>query len=129
MIFMYCKRDMNKESFFLGCHAMVKDKLSRQDRFRARFVRLVGRWKNAQIVESSASRIVEHPAYLEIVSMGEKVLPLILDDIATTGQRHWAWALRAITHENPVSVEASGRLAAQNEAWLKWGREKNLVSV
>lgn len=94
---------------------------------RGRFERLVRQWKSDLAVESSATRITSHPAYLEVMKMGKRVVPLILADISTHGTRHWGWALQCLTGVNPVSSEDIGRLARQNMHWLAWGRSQGLL--
>ena len=40
--------------------------------------------------------------------------------------KHWLWALKAITGEDPAGSKASMKTAA--EAWLKWGQEQGLLA-
>jgi hypothetical protein len=58
--------------------------------------------------------------------MGSAAIPLIFEDM-TKGGRHWSTALRTITGETAFGPELSGKLAAQNEAWLRWGRDKGFI--
>ena len=71
---------------------------------------------------SSHSAIVSHPAFREIVSLGEPVVPLMLRDLAER-PRLWVWALPEITGADPVPPGDGGRISKMSEAWLPWGRE------
>lgn len=48
-----------------------------------------------------------HPAYQQIIGMGEKALPLILRDLRDRPTGHWFWALNAITGEEPTLGESA----------------------
>jgi hypothetical protein len=93
---------------------------------RVKFQRLVLRWRADCALESSASRIISHPAYLKIIEMGTFVVPLILAEIRDGG-RHWSFALRMITGFSPVTASDSGNMARQSERWLEWGRLRGLI--
>jgi hypothetical protein len=66
---------------------------------------------------------VNHPAFREIVSLGEAVVPLMLADLERR-PRLWVWALPEITRENPVPAADQGYIARMSDAWLRWGRAK-----
>lgn len=91
-----------------------------------RFQQLVDRWLEDTINMSSIAARVAHPAYLEIIGMGEKVVPLLLSELEKRPS-HWFPALTAITRENPIPEEARGRFKEMTEAWLEWGRENNYI--
>jgi hypothetical protein len=67
-----------------------------------------------------------HPSHLKIIGMGEKVLPLILRE-AQKRSGHWFVALNAISPENPVKPEDETSLERVANAWLEWGKERDLV--
>ena len=75
---------------------------------------------------SSTDQITEHPAHQEIVSMGEPVVPLILERMKSQGG-HWFHALRDITGADPVSLEDRGNVPAMQESWLDWGEQNGFV--
>ena len=87
------------------------------------FRRLESVWFADTRFLSSTTKIVEHPAYREIIQMGEKVVPLMLRDLYER-PRLWVWALAEITGEDPVPAEDQGNIARMSEAWLEWGRRK-----
>jgi hypothetical protein len=87
-----------------------------------RFRCLQAKWMAEVGHLSSYTAIVKHPAFREIVSMGEAVVPLMLRDLAERPQL-WVWALPEITGADPVSPGDGGKIAKMSAAWLRWGRE------
>lgn len=88
----------------------------------ARFQQLAFEWKSATAGLSSPRAIMEHPAYPQIIAMGEPVLPLIFQDLQDNGG-WWYPALRTLTGANPVPESAKGKPELNAAAWLRWGRE------
>ena len=74
---------------------------------------------------SSVREVVLHPAYLQIVGMGPRAVPLILRELEHE-PGHWFWALRAITQVDPVIPENRGKIAQMAQDWLKWARESGI---
>ena len=70
---------------------------------------------------SDAHKIIEHPAFQEIIGMGQAVVPLMLRDLEER-PRLWVWALPMITGTDPVPPTDAGNIAKMSEAWLRWGR-------
>ena len=87
-----------------------------------KFRRLATTWRDETAYVSSSTQMFAHPAYQEIIRMGEPVVPLLLQDLEQDPD-HWFHALRVITGANPVSAEESGNLDKMTAAWLRWGRE------
>jgi hypothetical protein len=87
-----------------------------------KFQRLAMAWHQAVAHHSSSSIRDSHPAYQQIIGMGQPVVPLLLRDLETN-RRHWFEALQAITGANPVPDADRGRIPRMVEAWLHWGRE------
>jgi hypothetical protein len=87
-----------------------------------RFRRLEAKWATETGHLSSYTAITRHPAFREIVSLGEAVIPLMLRDLE---QRPgpWVWALAEITGADPAPLGDAGKIAKMSEAWLCWGRE------
>jgi hypothetical protein len=65
-----------------------------------KFQRLAAKWRAETGHFSSTSQMVNHPAYQEIIAMGQDVLPLLLRDLAKEPDL-WFAALRAITGAQP----------------------------
>jgi len=87
-----------------------------------RFDRLAAIWKSETRFLSSTTKMAEHPAYQEIMTMGDEVVPFILRELETEPD-HWFKALRAITGAEPVVAADAGNVPKMAKAWLSWGRE------
>jgi hypothetical protein len=85
----------------------------------------VEQWKTERGARSSITEAAMMPAYQEIIGMGSKAVPLILEQIRSEGDEpdQWFWALRAITGENPVKPEDQGNFQKMAEAWLQWSQQ------
>ncbi len=92
-----------------------------------RFLTLQKEWEDNTAYLSSMTKIVMHPAYQQIIGMGQVAIPLILSEMKKKPD-HWFWALRSITGEDPVLREHRGRLKQMTEDWLKWGRENGYIA-
>jgi hypothetical protein len=96
-----------------------------------RFRRHEAQWTADTLVLSDPGRIMGHPAMRAIIAIGAFVVPLILRDLQDRPSL-LVWALPEITSENLTPPRKEGgflkwNVAAQIEAWLRWGREKCLV--
>ena len=87
-----------------------------------RFRRLEALWRAETGHLSSSSKIIDHPAYREIIRMGQTVVPFMLRDLEQQPQL-WVWALPEITGEDPVLVEDRGDIVKMTTAWLRWAKE------
>ncbi len=87
---------------------------------------LAEKWKSETMHHSVMSNIVLHRSYQEIIGLGRDALPLILKKLSIE-PNHWFWALRAISGEDPVATGDIGKFDAMRNAWLKWGRNRNLI--
>lgn len=58
------------------------------ERLRIEFEELVLTWSSGTAHLSSPTKLVEHPAYRQIIGLGLDVLPLLLRDLAESG-RFW----------------------------------------
>jgi hypothetical protein len=86
-----------------------------------RFRDLEATWTAATGYLSSYTEIVNHPAFREIIRLGEAVVPLMLRDLEER-PRLWVWALPEITGTDPVPAGQGGNIGKMTEAWLHWGR-------
>ena len=93
---------------------------------RVAFEELVLSWFTGTAHLSSPTKLVEHPAYRQIIGLGPAVLPLMLRDLSET-RNFWFPALNAITGENPVPDDAAGDVERMTEAWIRWGRANGLI--
>lgn len=84
---------------------------------------LKAEWEADTALLSSTTEMALHPAYQQIIGMGNVVIPLILGELKEK-PGHWFWALKAITGEDPVLPSQRGRIKEMTKMWLCWGREK-----
>ena len=93
-----------------------------------RFAVLADRWvRETTSASSDYEHLIAHPAYLSIVAMGWEAVPFILERLEAAPD-HWGAALAAITGDDPVGPDAAGDVYAIADAWLVWGRARNLVT-
>jgi hypothetical protein len=92
-----------------------------------RFQALREEWLAKRGATSSINDMSMLQPYQEIIGMGEKVVPFILAQLRQEGDRpdQWFWALRAITHENPIVPGDQGDFRAMAKAWIEWGAKKD----
>jgi hypothetical protein len=84
-----------------------------------RFRRLETLWTTETGHLSSTTKIVNHPAFQEILTLGPPVIPLMLRDLEAR-PRLWVWALPRISGVDPISESDSGNIAKMSQAWLRW---------
>jgi hypothetical protein len=83
------------------------------------FGELAAQWKHGRDKYDSGTKMFVHPAYQAIIGMGERVLPLIFEELHRELD-HWFWALRAITRADPIPAKDVGDLEAMRRYWLAW---------
>ena len=88
-----------------------------------RVERLLRRWRAETAVLSSSAQITGHPAYQELVSLGEAALPFLFRDMEHTLDGHLSKALAVITGSQPIPPEQRGQIRKIAETWLIWARE------
>jgi len=84
------------------------------------------KWREARAVMSSPSDMAALSDYLRIIGMGERAIPLMLEDLRKRAD-HWFIALHAITGVSPVPAEDRGRLDKMAEAWIAWGEQNGYL--
>ncbi len=117
-----------KDSLIRITSTPVKDE-SRKTRINSRqkFDAFSRQWHEETFVLSSTTEICSHNAYLEIINMGDEVLPFILEDLKKSPD-HWFSALRSITGSDPVLPEQRGRMKQMTKAWIDWGFENGYLN-
>ena len=76
------------------------------------------RWERETVFLSNSTKVAEHPAYQEIIKMGQPAVPLRMK----SSGGHWLEALHQITGAAPVDPKDRGDIAAMQKAWLDWGK-------
>jgi hypothetical protein len=88
-----------------------------------RFAELAAAWKAERGHSSSITKLCAHPAYQQIIGMGEQAVPLLLRELEREPD-HWFWALKVITGVNPVPRESRAKIKEMARQWVKWGHEQ-----
>ncbi|MCP2728333.1 hypothetical protein [Limnofasciculus baicalensis] len=88
-----------------------------------KFYTLASQWQSEVEGISSTAQMSQHPAYQEIISMGTKIVPLLLSELKQN-PLYWLSALREITGSNPIKPEQRGRVKQMADAWLEWGKNQ-----
>lgn len=70
---------------------------------------------------------MEHPAYREIIGMGETAVVFILEDFRKGNIHRLFAALRRITGVNPVSPIYRGDAESMAGEWIRWGIHEGLI--
>jgi hypothetical protein len=106
---------------------MPEEQKKEQDEEK-RFLDLFDQWKSGTWFMSSASDIIAHPACQEIIAMGEKMIPNMLNLLVyTTRYNTLVWILFEITGENPVKPKHIGSIKNMAKDWIEWGKNKGLI--
>ena len=90
------------------------------------FKRLASEWRRDTAVLSSVPDIAMHPAYQQIIGMGNVVLPFVFRELETRPD-HWFWALKAITGTDPVPPGDRGDMHRMASAWIRWACESGYL--
>lgn len=91
------------------------------------FNALTKEWYRETSMFSSISKKVMHPAYQQIIGMGEQAVPLILHELQRR-PAHWFEALRAITGDSPVPPEHAGIVRIMAADWIEWGKRRGYIT-
>lgn len=83
-----------------------------------KFDALVKNWKQNSMFQSSISKIIEDENFQEIISMGERAIPLIIDEVERNPSL-LVWALNIIQDK---TVESRQRLTV-TQACQKWVKD------
>lgn len=92
-----------------------------------RFLELAERWREETDFLSFLADKFAHPAYREIIAMGEPVVPWILREL-NAGRGHWIEALEQITGEDATAASGCSNRREAELAWLRWGAERYPVA-
>lgn len=90
-----------------------------------RFRRLDAVWRKETAYQSSSTKIKNHPAFREVIGLGDAVIPLLLRDLQASPSL-WVWALPEIVGADPTSPQDAGNIVKMTETWLRWAKERGL---
>ena len=96
---------------------------SRQAEIETTFAALAKQWREENRGVSSTNQMCMHPAYQQIIGMGEPIITLLLRELEKKSGR-WFWALKSISREDPVPPEYRGNTKEMTKAWLEWGKQR-----
>ncbi|WP_413279222.1 hypothetical protein [Floridanema evergladense] len=123
---MFCEQSVFYEQRFWQIEQVKNPPLAKINykfiKLEKKFKELATQWKSETAPLSVITQKVIHPAYQQIIGMGEDVVPLLLRELEKRPD-HWFWALKSITGANPVKSEHRGRIKLMAQDWLEWGRE------
>jgi hypothetical protein len=88
--------------------------------------RLEAQWQADTQFFSDARRIINHPAFQQIIGLGNEVVPFLLHDLQVRPSL-WVWALPEITGENPILPTDAGNVRKMSDAWVQWGRARGVL--
>lgn len=95
------------------------------EKIKQEFETLVKVWIKATAHFSFVRQQIIHPSFLRIIGMGDKVLPLILEELKQRPIPSWFTALEAISGKDVASEATSIGEAAL--CWLKWGQSEGYL--
>ena len=102
----------------------MRPKTTKAQELEVTFDDLVKRLNRETGFDSVGKRTVEHPAYQQIIGMGESALPLIFRQMESNTGPHWFVALQAITGADPVPRELWGKINEMEQVWLDWAQDQ-----
>ncbi len=101
--------------------------VSRQvETLQQRFGRLAACWLEETAFVSSVTQMVMHPAYQQIIGMGNCAITMLLQELERE-PNHWFWALQAITGFDPIAPRDRGNVVRMAEAWIQWGKAQGYL--
>lgn len=120
------KGSLLKVAYFEGGFLIIDDasstsslsQVSDEDLFDSHFQR----WQEETLPLSSISEISEHPSYQEIIMMGKRALPFLIQRLRDNREDpdFLFVALSKITGKNPVAEKDYGYMSKMADAWIKW---------
>jgi hypothetical protein len=102
--------------------------IAREEILAARFHELADEWKSEAAVMSSPTAVAMLPAYQQIIGMGQRAVPLILEELRVDPDL-WFWALKSITGVDPVPSESAGNIDEMSRYWVEWGVAEGLIDA
>ena len=113
-----------KDKFIIEIPATTKP----DDQFllEMKFQILAKKWEEATKYFSFSRQQTANEYYQQIIAIGKPVVPILLLDLQKTN-RHWFFALRSITGEDPVLETHEGNIQLMVNDWITWGKKRKLI--
>lgn len=93
---------------------------------KQQFYKLADEWEQETQSVSSIPVLTSHPSYRRIIKLGWNVVPFLLLDLQMN-RRFWFPALNEITGIRPFDPSDAGDSERMLEAWVRWGKKKQLI--
>ncbi len=97
------------------------------DELAPEFHRLAAEWRQKSALLSNSVQMAMLLEYQKIIAMGPGVVGLILEELERKTD-FWFWALEHLTGEDPIPLEARGKVQQMADAWVQWSRERGLLA-
>ena len=92
------------------------------------FERLTDSWIEETWMHSSTSIIMNNNNCKQLIGLGEKIVPLILEKYQESPSVRWSCLLGKILGEHPdVPREHWGKVSIIRDYWIEWGKEKGYI--
>lgn len=82
------------------------------------FYLLLSEWREETEFCSSLSEIVEHSSFKNIIKLGRKIVPLIIEEIKNEPSLLVLTLPRIMAGEDPVDEKDWGNIPAMTKAWI-----------
>jgi hypothetical protein len=90
------------------------------------FRRLVDEWFAGMGPSSNPQKLTSHPAFQQIIAMGDRAIPLVLCELQARPSL-LVWALPTLAGENPVPSSERGKIGEMARIWVEWGRRRKYI--
>lgn len=94
---------------------------------RDKFHALFNAWESKTFLQSSVSKIIEDVNFKKIVEMGEKAIPLIIEEIDKNPST-LVWALNLIT-KTSISSDQRLTVSAACKMWVKLWKQQSFQQI
>ncbi len=119
--------ELNKQTsfeYFISTSSYLREVY--QNSLKEYFESLKYLWLEETKYSSNIFLTTNHPAHLAILQLGDRVLPLLIEDLQNNSN-HWFITLNKITDVNPVLSEHAGDVEAMRNDWINWAEECNII--
>jgi hypothetical protein len=96
-------------------------------RLRRRFEHLATQWRASTFFMSSPTDMFENQHYLDIIALGQPVVPLLLEQLQSDSPDYWFTALHKITGVLPTTISDAGSVSKMASAWVSWGERERII--
>lgn len=104
--------------------AATKDSLEKE-KIKQEFDSLIKEWISAVKYKSLESQQINHPAFLRIIAVSDKVLPFVFEEFSKRPFMAWLRALPAIVGQDVASEAKTFPEALK--LWIEWGKENGYL--